>query len=69
MVVSNIKMAKQDLRANSKSESGLPCDKCLDDFFHYSFACDVLLFALQYFIVTRDFFNRMSEGSTVFIHA
>ena len=69
MIVSNIKMAKQDLRANSESESGLLCDKMFGRLFNYSFACDVLLFALQYFIVTRDLFNRTSEGYTVFIHA
>ena len=32
--------------------------ECLSDSIHYSFASDVLFFALQYFTVTRDFFKQ-----------
>ena len=65
MVVLNIKMEKQGLKASQ----GCHVIECLGDFIHFSFACDVLFFALQYFTVTRGLFNSMSEGYTILIQA
>ena len=68
MVVSNIKMAKQDF-TNSKSESGLPCDKMFERLFSLFLCmrCAVIRASILY--SDARLFNRMSEGYTVFIHA
>ena len=69
MVILNITMAKQGLRENSESESGLPCDRMFGRLYSSFHCMGCAVLRLQYFIVVRDLFNRTSGGYTILIHA
>ena len=58
MVVSNIKMAKQELRANSESESGLPCDKMFGRLYSLFLCMQCAVIRASILYTTRDLFNK-----------